>query len=154
MITALEINLASNPAVATIDMRFDEGSPPTCTELGMKDARVTIVTDNYPAETSWQITVAGTNDVTRSGSGYSVKGETYNEDICLATGDYVFTINDAYGDGICCGYGSGSYSFSVEGNQVATGGQFGANESTPFAVGGAVTMAPTQAPTAMVSIFV
>ena len=54
-------------------------------------------------------------------------------------------INDAYGDGICCQYGSGSYSVSVDGVTVASGGQFATSESTSF--GTCVTDEPTLSPT-------
>jgi len=35
-----------------------------------------------------------------------------------------------YGDGICCEYGAGSYSVVVNGEEKASGGQFGSEEST------------------------
>ena len=38
---------------------------------------------------------------------------------------YEFTLNDTWGDGICCAYGQGSYTISVEGEEVASGGDFG-----------------------------
>ena len=38
-------------------------------------------------------------------------------------GCYRFTINDSYGDGICCSYGNGSYSVSYDGVVMGSGGQ-------------------------------
>jgi len=86
---------------------------------------VTIVPDNYPSETSWKIeTYTGT--VVASGTTNSVE-------ICLpADSCYKFTILDSYGDGICCGYGNGSYSVSVDGETIVSGGEFGYFESTFF----------------------
>merc|ERR1712157_445403 len=40
--------------------------------------------------------------------------------------------NDAYGDGICCSYGEGSYSVLRQGTVEASGGQFGGTETTSF----------------------
>ena len=42
----------------------------------------------------------------------------------LGVGDYTFIILDTFGDGICCGFGQGSYSLSVDGIEIANGGEF------------------------------
>jgi endonuclease I len=94
---------------------------------------LSLTTDNYGSETSWVITDSASSTVF-SGSGYS-SNTAYSEDVCLDDGDYVFTINDAYGDGICCSYGSGAYNLIVAGNSVASGGSFASSESTSFTVG-------------------
>ena len=52
----------------------------------------------------------------------------------LGPGDYVFTLFDSFGDGICCGFGLGSYSLSVDGAVVGAGGEFGFEESTAFTI--------------------
>ena len=91
-----------------------------------------LITDNYGSETSWRITQNGTT--VESGSGYS-SNTTNDIDMCLSDGDYTYTIDDSYGDGICCSFGSGSYSLTFAGNQVASGGQFGRTESTNFTLG-------------------
>jgi endonuclease I len=92
-----------------------------------------ITTDNYGSETSWSI-VNSSSSTLNSGSGYS-SSTSYSENVCLDDGDYVFTIDDSYGDGICCSYGSGSYNLVVAGNNVASGGNFGTSESTSFTIG-------------------
>ena len=85
--------------------------------------------DNYPGETSWNLYDEELGVVVASGSGYSV-GVT-NENYCVISSHcYEFTIYDAYGDGICCSYGSGSYSVNYFGEEVASGGSFGSSEST------------------------
>lgn len=58
----------------------------------------------------------------------------------LGVGNYTFILMDTFGDGICCGFGNGSYSLTVGGNEVASGGNFGQFEVTQFMVenGGAV----------------
>ena len=47
-------------------------------------------------------------------------------DTCLDGGVlYEFSITDAFGDGMCCAYGEGSYTLLVNGEELATGGDFG-----------------------------
>jgi len=95
----------------------------------------TLNTDNFPGETTWSIVDAGGNQVA-SGGGYTATGATVTESACLFNGCYDFIINDSYGDGICCGFGTGSYELvdDLTGNVVASGGEFGASETTNFCV--------------------
>jgi hypothetical protein len=52
---------------------------------------------------------------------------------CLDGGVYYqFNITDQWGDGMCCGYGEGYYSISVNGSEVAGGSDFGSGESYEF----------------------
>jgi len=96
---------------------------------------VSITLDNYPAETTWTIS-NNSGTTVASGGNYSVQGSTVNIPACLTNGCYTFTINDSYGDGICCGYGNGSYTVTGGGSTLASGGSFGSTESTNFCVGG------------------
>ena len=45
---------------------------------------------------------------------------------------YNFTIFDSFGDGICCSYGDGAYSVTLDGEIVASGGDFSTSETTSF----------------------
>ncbi|WP_424961542.1 S8 family serine peptidase [Ekhidna sp.] len=103
------------------------------------DVTLTIVLDNYPEETSWEIRDGGT--VIASGGTYGSQpdGSTVTEVITLADGCYDFVINDSYGDGICCSYGNGSYSLVDGSTTLASGGAFGSSETTAFCVGGATS---------------
>lgn len=97
---------------------------------------LSLTLDNYPSETSWSLT-DGSGNTIASGNGYSNKGATVTESFDLADGDYTFTINDSYGDGICCSYGNGSYTLTDgAGTQIVTGGDFGSSESTSFCISG------------------
>ena len=87
---------------------------------------VTINPDNYPGEISWDLRDGVSNNVIASGGSV---GGTYYVDPTLC---YVFTIYDSYGDGICCGYGNGSYTVTLDGVTVASGGQYGSQEATSF----------------------
>ena len=99
-----------------------------CTD---NEVTITINLDNYPGETTWQITNSG-GSVVASGGPYSGAGTTVVEDACLVDGCYDFTIFDSYGDGICCGYGNGSYTVTSDGSTLASGGAFGSSETTNF----------------------
>ena len=60
----------------------------------------------------------------------------YSTNICVPeNSNLTFTIYDSYGDGICCGYGAGSYQVTTCGATYASGGNFGSSESTSFNVG-------------------
>ena len=50
----------------------------------------------------------------------------------LAVGSYTFIILDSFGDGLCCGFGAGSYSLSSAAGVINTGGEFGQFEVTNF----------------------
>ncbi len=55
--------------------------------------------------------------------------------MCLPSGCYFFEIFDEYGDGICCGYGQGSYRLKdANGNTILSGGEFGFSEVKEFCV--------------------
>ena len=104
-----------------------------CTD---NEVTLTIVLDNYPEETSWQILDGST--VLASGGTYGSEpdGSTVTETLCLPDGCYDFVISDSYGDGICCSYGNGSYLLEdAGGNSLASGGSFGSSETTNFCVG-------------------
>ncbi|HSG53521.1 MAG TPA: endonuclease, partial [Rheinheimera sp.] len=62
---------------------------------------------------------------------------SYTEQWCLSDGDYSFTISDSYGDGICCSYGNGSYSLTINGAEVFSGGNFTYQQTHNFTVGNA-----------------
>ena len=48
---------------------------------------------------------------------------------------YRFTINDSFGDGICCAYGTGAYTLTSNGNVLASGGEFAATVSETICLG-------------------
>ena len=118
--------------MAIDDVRLTtEGGQTNCT-----DVLLTLNFDNYPQETSWQITDSN-NQIVASGGTYASQpdGSTLTITECLEAGTYTFTINDSYGDGLCCGYGNGSYTLTSEGTSIASGGSFGSSESTTFTIG-------------------
>ncbi len=96
---------------------------------------LTILTDNYPGETTWTITDPS-NVTVASGGPYSNTGVTETATFCLDEGVcYNFNIEDEYGDGICCLEGNGEYTITDPDNtSVITGGEFGYSESVEFCV--------------------
>merc|ERR1712174_49480 len=92
-----------------------------------------LTTDNYPAETEWDIKNSS-GEEKYNGSGYSDANTLYTINMCLASDEYTFTITDAYGDGICCSYGNGGYIITVDGTEVVSGGDFGNSETETFTV--------------------
>lgn len=111
------------------------GNPPPPPPTGCEntEALLTLITDSYGYETSWELKNSSQASLA-TGSGYA-DNTSYQETFCLADGDYSFTINDSYGDGICCAYGNGSYDISIAGTSVASGGSFTSTETKTFTVG-------------------
>jgi len=91
--------------------------------------QVSLKTDQFPSETTWELNGIG-NTFTLKGGPYKLTNTDYKEGFCVLSESYVFQIKDLYGDGMCCKSGSGSYSVSVDGIQIASGGEFGAVEYT------------------------
>lgn len=95
---------------------------------------IEIFTDDWPSETSWDLVHVDADTVVGSiiAGDLTSTGTLYTWDFELASGGYMFTIYDTYGDGICCAYGEGYYSLILNGNEIASGGEFAASESVTF----------------------
>ena len=96
---------------------------------------VSITTDDFAAETSYVITDQKTGEVIFERDNFPFNNTTFTDMVCLADGACLtFTIFDAYGDGICCGYGEGSITiFDINGNPlVMDDGVFGAQLTIDF----------------------
>ena len=93
-------------------------------------------TDRYGEETSWYLIhdPFGTNETLASESSFG-PAANYAFPICLARGEtYSFEMKDTVGDGICCKYGRGWYSFSLNGEEKKRGGEFAELDLTTFTV--------------------
>jgi len=123
----------TSSASNTINVTTDDAPSGDCYTSSVT---LSLTFDNYPTETSWSLT-NGSGATVASGNGYSVKNATITEDFNIENGDYTFTINDSYGDGICCSYGNGSYSLTdANSNVIVSGGNFGSSEATNFCISG------------------
>ena len=96
------------------DAILDDGS---CLTEGL-DFVLTLNFDNYPTETTWTLTDS-TGVTTASGGPYSGAGTTAIESFCAPNGCYTLTVFDSWGDGMCCTYGPGSYTLTVDGVTLA-----------------------------------
>ena len=113
---------------------------------------IELLTDNYPGETSYTLTNKCTGQVTmnKAQGSFGVKNTMYKENLCVPDAQYEFTISDTpYADGVCCGYGNGSYKVMYKGVQEKLGGEFGGSETTTF---GSCGVASTPHPTTKVCI--
>jgi len=112
-----------------------------------------ILTDDFAGETSFEMAImlGGTNiaydswtsptDLANAdlddgfvSGGDMLSATAYQFTWDLAAGSYEFTIFDSFGDGICCGFGIGDYTLSVNGSAVVSGGDFGFQETTGFTI--------------------
>ena len=66
--------------------------------------------DDYASETSWKL-LDEANEIISTGSLESDdSNEVYSEEICVNyTSCFSLYFYDSYGDGICCGFGEGSF---------------------------------------------
>jgi len=103
-------------------------------EIICNDILVTINTDFFASETTWEITNAD-DEVVASGGPYSDGVATYEEEVFLEDGCYTFTIFDAFGDGQQDGtnVGSATIDCSIL-SLVNAGGVFEASQSTEFCI--------------------
>ena len=100
-------------------------------------------TDNYGVETTWELLNGSGDVVAQDPAGDYANATVYNYNWSLNPNEcYTFKIYDAYGDGICCTYGTGYYKLKNTWgtpNVFIQGGQFGGEEDkgfgTPAAVG-------------------
>ena len=116
-----------------VDCGGPDCAPCPCFE---NELLLTILLDNYPEETTWDIK-DDNGTVMASGGAYGSlpDGSTVVENICLPDGCFDFTIYDSFGDGICCSYGVGNYVLTeIDGTVLAAGGAFGSQEITNFCI--------------------
>ncbi len=96
---------------------------------------IELMTDNYPSETSWSLVNEDAQLIIANGE--LEEGVLHQTVVCLATGCYIFSIVDSFGDGICAGYGDGYYSIiNAETKEVlSTACDFGEGTTFEFCVG-------------------
>ena len=118
-----------------ISTNVEESLTPFCPS-GSIEAKVEVMTDYYYSETSWDIKNAVTNEIVESRDSFPSQNSLHEDTVYLPLTetcegiDYIFTISDSFGDGICCGHGDGYYKVLVDGVVLAEGGDFEYSEST------------------------
>lgn len=87
-----------------------------------KDITLTIALDQYPNETTWEVTDVQDN-ILFSGGPYQTPFATASETWCLDPSQcYRLTLYDSYGDGFCCATGEGNYTLTDPEGMVLTQG--------------------------------
>lgn len=96
-----------------------------------------IIPDDYGEDITWELADDDGN-VLYNGGPYSNQNNTpIVREFCLGEGCYEFTINDVFGDGICCTEGEGSYSITSQFNDhVTSNGEYGSGETRDFCIVG------------------
>ena len=98
------------------------------------DFQFVLTLDDYGSETTWTIKRLGT--IIYEGGPYEdgLDGQQVVVDLCLEEGCYIVTMNDSYGDGLCCEYGEGSWMvLDDDGNvMVESDGVFEESETDQF----------------------
>mmetsp|Transcript_13092 Transcript_13092/g.27804 ORF Transcript_13092/g.27804 Transcript_13092/m.27804 type:complete len:627 (+) Transcript_13092:40-1920(+) len=89
---------------------------------------IVIVTDNYGGETGFELSSHPEDEsepelLVHYPMGSLESKTTYREEVCVPKGNYKFTLHDDWG-GLCCGFGKGSFSVMVDGEEVVYGGNF------------------------------
>lgn len=126
----------------------DTETRPVEVRIRPEEVQVDLVFDQYASESAWSI-VDADGLVVATGGPYigQLNTATLTATACLDTGCYTFIMHDAYGDGMCCGSGNGSYTVTgTHTGAIASGGSFGMEESTPFCVDASVGLAHRVAP--------
>jgi hypothetical protein len=106
---------------------------------GNNEVVIEVIYDGFPGETGWTLRdSAGTLIFGQATGSVSTESGTVSKNAFVADGPYTFEITDAYGDGICCDYGSGEFKITVNGEPVVTGsnGQFQDGTTETFNVVG------------------
>lgn len=156
----VDVEVSSPNGIADENNANNSTSSTFVLSVGEEVINLTIVTDTYGEETYWEVkgpnnaviasggnTNVGPNGGGQGGANNADPGAyddetTINETIQLVgDGCYTFHIVDAYGDGICCGYGDGSYTLT-DGNGVvvAEGAEFSEDEEKEFGMVAGLTV--------------
>merc|ERR1740123_2762303 len=127
----LEANPCGSPTPAPTTPPPAPSPPPAVPECAAGcGVLLEITTDNYGAETSWAVHGPDGSEVTSVEAGHYGSGKENFHDFCVPAGQSEFKIFDQYGDGMCCGYGSGQYIVYMQSGEVKSGGEFGSSETT------------------------
>lgn len=100
---------------------------------GQSLMEIDIRTDNYAQETSWKLKDITGNIIASVVYPDDADATLFHYEYCVPDNECIFfTMYDQYGDGICCNYGQGYYTISIDGVEMASGGTFGASVNEEF----------------------
>ena len=115
------------------------------TETTKSNITIKITLDGYGGETSWTLKNSAGVTVAQNPTYTSLQNTSTNPqpdiNLTLPNDCYTFKIDDSFGDGMCCGYGNGSYAVWADGVLIPgmTGGQFTSSDNKKFAVNASAT---------------
>ena len=117
----------------------------TCIVSGV-NLNLTLLTDNYPNETTWSVVDANDN-ILAEGGPYSGQQTTYVEEFCVGGGCFDLIFNDSWGDGMQAGGVVGNYQLTdPDGNvlvEIVSGANFGSQAIDNFCVTSPVVLGCT-----------
>ena len=94
--------------------------------------------DDYPEETSWELYRYENGSpvlVNSVEAGVYEDMTSFEQVLCLESGDYILAVYDEYGDGFCCDYGNGAFAVTLADGTVVNGdAEFGQNTTLEFTV--------------------
>ena len=94
---------------------------------------IDFIFDGYGSDVSWTLSDSS-GTVLYSGDGYSDGQAAFTRDVCLGSGDYVFTVNDSFGDGLSF-LSDGVFTLTYNGVVIVQdGGNYGAQSVNPFSI--------------------
>ncbi|CAJ1967801.1 unnamed protein product [Cylindrotheca closterium] len=125
-------------------------SPPQNCPQGKINFQFTLRTDDYGYETSWELKDVSNGRVVESRAEGSL-GNNANDDlqVCLnGNACYTLTIQDSYGDGLCCGQGNPGYDIVADGQVLQQNQEFLSSVVTIPGIGNCdgVNLPPTGPP--------
>ncbi|MBL7983901.1 MAG: T9SS type A sorting domain-containing protein, partial [Flavobacteriales bacterium] len=98
---------------------------------------LTLIPDDYGGDITWTLENDNGTVLYQGGPYTDLNTTPIIREFCLGDDCYVFTINDAFGDGICCEEGNGSYTIqSAFFTQVDSDGNYGDGETREFCIDG------------------
>jgi hypothetical protein len=100
---------------------------------------LTLNADNWGSDITWTLVNEWGTVLYQGGPYPNINGgQQYQVPFCLTNGCYTFTINDLFGDGICCASGNGNYTIAnATGTVYAySNGQYGAQNTNFFCLQG------------------
>eukprot|EP00594_Rhizosolenia_setigera_P007408 CAMPEP_0178952872 /NCGR_PEP_ID=MMETSP0789-20121207/8096_1 /TAXON_ID=3005 /ORGANISM="Rhizosolenia setigera, Strain CCMP 1694" /LENGTH=491 /DNA_ID=CAMNT_0020634051 /DNA_START=128 /DNA_END=1603 /DNA_ORIENTATION=+ len=116
----------SNHHRATLRLLNDEHNSIICPNEKYSPVSIHIKTDAYPEEVSWRLESNGEIiDEIQQGY-YDQANHLYTHEVCVSAKEcFGITIEDAFGDGVCCSHGDGYFNVMRDDEVIFSGDEFG-----------------------------
>ncbi|WBM73074.1 T9SS type A sorting domain-containing protein [Saprospira grandis] len=125
-----QINGQANP---NVDYANDVISQAPTFQSDSAQGQLRIVFDNYPEDVSWSLRDLSIDSLILYGDSIDAAAVSVQQNFEAVSGHcYEFMIQDAFGDGICCGYGLGYSTLEIGGLTIDSSGSFGAQGGLRF----------------------